>query len=465
MANSEGLPAKVIEGTVIRVSPRKLFLLCVRSAFILLVLLLLVLALVYWFLQKGELVIHGAILAFATLVGLVCVVPSFLLVWLSRSVVIGSDRLQVLKGKTRVVTQIPYPNIRRLATFRTKIGVQALGIDICIGERDTFWAFGDRGATHGFDVALLDVYAETPEEILERIRAAQRQGENAEPPPPRPPPMPAPTAHDAELGAPLLKMDNLGQRVLLFYCILILVVTAFLGSMVLIYGDIRSLGVGAGLIGVAFLCGFIACTIVGSSLRLHERGVARRGLFGTRRLRYQDLLGIAITPYMSTYSVNFVPISRRRLLELQFLPHPALKLRPIVFLGDFNLMQEVVEILDKGPGRFPYRLLQAVSLAQSGEHSRATAEAEDLVKTGPTDALFLYNIACVFSTSCSKCEDAAVAERYAIRAIALLRQAVAQGWVEAAHMQNDPDLDSLRKRDEFKTLIAELEAAKAATHP
>jgi hypothetical protein len=235
--------------------------------------------------------------------------------------------------------------------------------------------------------------------------------------------------------------------------------------MVLACGDKRSFGFGAGLVGVAFLCGFIACKIVGSSLRLHECGVARRGLFGTRRLRYQDLLGIAITPYVRTYSVNFVPIARKRVLELQFLPQPALKLKPIVFLGDFNLMQEIVEILDEGPGRFPYRLQQAVSLAQSGELSRATAEAEDLVKTGPADAAFLYNTACVFSTSCGKCEDAAVAERYAIRAVALLRQAVARGWMEVAHMQNDPDLDSLRKREDFKTLIAELEAAKAATHP
>ena len=106
-----------------------------------------------------------------------------------------------------------------------------------------------------------------------------------------------------------------------------------------------------------------------------------------------------------------------------------------------------------------------VNLCDMGTEWRATAEAEDLLKTGATDPLFLYNTACVFSTSSTKCEDAAVAERYAIRAIDLLRQTAAQGWMEVAHMQEDPDLDSLRERDEFKKLMADLEPAKAATHP
>lgn len=266
-------------------------------------------------------------------------------------------------------------------------------------------------------------------------------------------------APDAEFGALLLKMDNHGQRLLLFYSILVLAVTGFLASIVLAYGDKRSFGVGAGLIGVALLCGLSACMIVASSLRLHEQGVIRRGLFGTRRLRYQDLSGIATTPYVSTISVNFiVPISRKQLLELQFLPDPALKFKPIVFLGDFNLMQEVVAILDGGPGRKPYRLYRAFSLAHSGEHGEAATEVEDLMKTCPTDSGFLYNAACIFSMSSSKCEDAALADRYAIRAITLLRQAVAQG-MDVAHLQKDPDLDSLRSRADFKKLIEEIDPA------
>jgi len=44
------------------------------------------------------------------------------------------------------------------------------------------------------------------------------------------------------------------------------------------------------------------------------------------------------------------------------------------------------------------------------------------------------------------------------RAIALLRQAVAKGYQDAEHMKNDHDLKALRERDDFKKLVAELEA-------
>ena len=39
-----------------------------------------------------------------------------------------------------------------------------------------------------------------------------------------------------------------------------------------------------------------------------------------------------------------------------------------------------------------------------------------------------------------------------------LTKAVKAGWKEAAHMKADPDLDPLRGRDDFKKLLADLEA-------
>ena len=61
---------------------------------------------------------------------------------------------------------------------------------------------------------------------------------------------------------------------------------------------------------------------------------------------------------------------------------------------------------------------------------------------------------------------------YSDQAMAMLRDAVAKGFRNAAHMKNDPDLDTLRQRDDFKKLVAELErknvaeaAAKAAAAP
>ena len=42
----------------------------------------------------------------------------------------------------------------------------------------------------------------------------------------------------------------------------------------------------------------------------------------------------------------------------------------------------------------------------------------------------------------------------------MLREAVAKGYKDADHMQTDKDLDPLRTREDFKTVVAEL-AAKA----
>jgi hypothetical protein len=48
-------------------------------------------------------------------------------------------------------------------------------------------------------------------------------------------------------------------------------------------------------------------------------------------------------------------------------------------------------------------------------------------------------------------------ERCAQRAVTLLRQAVAKEWKHAEFMKTDDDLKALRRRDDFKKLLAELE--------
>ena len=50
-------------------------------------------------------------------------------------------------------------------------------------------------------------------------------------------------------------------------------------------------------------------------------------------------------------------------------------------------------------------------------------------------------------------------QEYADRAIELLHKAIKPGYHDAAHMAKDKDLDGLRERDDFKKLLAELEAA------
>jgi tetratricopeptide (TPR) repeat protein len=50
----------------------------------------------------------------------------------------------------------------------------------------------------------------------------------------------------------------------------------------------------------------------------------------------------------------------------------------------------------------------------------------------------------------------AAVQFYADEAMKLLRDAVARGWKDAAHMQKDSDLDPLRQREDFQELLREL---------
>jgi hypothetical protein len=50
-------------------------------------------------------------------------------------------------------------------------------------------------------------------------------------------------------------------------------------------------------------------------------------------------------------------------------------------------------------------------------------------------------------------EDAPLSDRYAVRAIALLRQATDAGYKDLETLRKDPDLNALRGRDDFKKLV------------
>ena len=58
-------------------------------------------------------------------------------------------------------------------------------------------------------------------------------------------------------------------------------------------------------------------------------------------------------------------------------------------------------------------------------------------------------------------DSAALADRYAGRAVVVLRQAFAQGWTDVAHMLKDSDLDPLRRRADYAALLWDLADAPA----
>jgi len=100
------------------------------------------------------------------------------------------------------------------------------------------------------------------------------------------------------------------------------------------------------------------------------------------------------------------------------------------------------------------------------EEALRTAEiCRDLGWNAPADA---YDAAC-FVSRClpivakhDKLDDKERRESakfYGDAAMKLLRAAVSKGFKNVPHMKKDTDLDPLRKRDDFRKLVADLEAA------
>ena len=54
---------------------------------------------------------------------------------------------------------------------------------------------------------------------------------------------------------------------------------------------------------------------------------------------------------------------------------------------------------------------------------------------------------------------------YGGQAMAMLRDAIAKGFKDVAHMKKDTDLHPLRQREDFKKLVAELEKKNASEAP
>ena len=91
--------------------------------------------------------------------------------------------------------------------------------------------------------------------------------------------------------------------------------------------------------------------------------------------------------------------------------------------------------------------------------------AVGVVKRHFTIVASQYNAACLraMTSAVIRATDmsptgAEKADAEADRAMAWLKKAVADGFKNAAHMQKDPGLASLRDRPDFQKLIAELQA-------
>jgi tetratricopeptide (TPR) repeat protein len=101
-------------------------------------------------------------------------------------------------------------------------------------------------------------------------------------------------------------------------------------------------------------------------------------------------------------------------------------------------------------------LFRAMARLRAGQTAEALAEVDEVTKTVKPSAGVFYNAACVYAVASTKIADKE--QEYANRAMELLRQAVKHGHSSAAYTKQDADLEPLRGREDFKKLLAELEA-------
>jgi serine/threonine protein kinase len=107
--------------------------------------------------------------------------------------------------------------------------------------------------------------------------------------------------------------------------------------------------------------------------------------------------------------------------------------------------------LSQGSDRTYSHCRLMISRVHAGHLELAMQDAEAQAKIGVANVV--YDCACVYALAHAKTKD----DRLAVRAVELLRQAVAKGYGDVAHLRQDADLDSLRARDDYRKLLAELE--------
>ena len=129
-----------------------------------------------------------------------------------------------------------------------------------------------------------------------------------------------------------------------------------------------------------------------------------------------------------------------------------------IALGDWKtLLEQPADVL---PELLEMRGTQSVQAGRAADAVQAVAKPREL---GTATAGQLYNAACVYSLCASRlgaapslpltAEQSSARQQHIAAALATLREAIAAGWKDFAHMQKDPDLTPLRDLPEFNELI------------
>jgi serine/threonine-protein kinase len=144
----------------------------------------------------------------------------------------------------------------------------------------------------------------------------------------------------------------------------------------------------------------------------------------------------------------------------------AAALKPAAAVKDW---EEAAELAPQ-PDRGFCRLQRARARTRQGDHARAVAEAVDLGRGKASKDVTLYDLACVCSLAGAAVakdvklpagEQRRLAESYGAQAVTFLQQARAAGFFKdpanLAKLKKANDLEAIRLREDFKTLVEALE--------
>jgi eukaryotic-like serine/threonine-protein kinase len=118
--------------------------------------------------------------------------------------------------------------------------------------------------------------------------------------------------------------------------------------------------------------------------------------------------------------------------------------------------------LDDGHYALTLRIKRASTLLNLKDHARAAVDAQAIAESTAATGQDLFQAAGVFA-HCVRFagKDSPEADSYGERAVTALRKAAAKGFRDAARLKSSKDLEPLRSREDFRKLIAELEASKS----
>ena len=108
----------------------------------------------------------------------------------------------------------------------------------------------------------------------------------------------------------------------------------------------------------------------------------------------------------------------------------------------------------------------ARSRSRTDKTAEAIAEAMVVATADPKDSFpyynfVVYNLACTYAITSGKIADKQ--QEYADRAMELLNNAIAAGYINTESIAKDPDLDPLREREDFKQLLQSLNDKQPTT--